>query len=53
MEDSPAMKKSPAPPNGGHGSDMDYYARYGEVQPEMDNEGDHEEMAEPDATSDP
>lgn len=41
---TPAMKRSPVPPTGGQGSEMDYYARYGEVQPEIDNEGDHDEM---------
>jgi hypothetical protein len=40
---SPAMKRSPAP-NGDHSNEMDYYARYGDVQPEMDNEGDRDEM---------
>ena len=41
---TPAMKMSPAPVNGGQSNEMDYYARYGDVQPEMDNEGDHAEM---------
>lgn len=41
---TPVMKRSPAPPNGGHSGEMDYYARYGDVQPDMDNEGDHDEM---------
>jgi hypothetical protein len=40
---SPSMKRSPAP-NGDHSNEMDYYARYGDVQPEMDNEGDRDEM---------
>lgn len=41
---TPAMKRSPGPPNGGQSSEADYYARYGDVQPEMDNEGGPEEM---------
>lgn len=41
---TPAVKRSPAPPNDARSNEMEYYARYGEVQPEIDNEGDHEDM---------
>jgi hypothetical protein len=41
---SPAIKRSPAPPNGGPSNEMEYYDQYGDVQPEMDNEGDNHEI---------
>ncbi|XDG10077.1 hypothetical protein ABKA04_009692 [Annulohypoxylon sp. FPYF3050] len=41
---TPAIKRSPAPQSGGHGTaEDDYYAQYDDVQPAMDNHDPDEE----------